>query len=86
MIRTQLQLTKQQYQRLRSWVSRLDKSIAQQVREAIDDYLQRLDRAEGKRIADIAGRFEPLPDAAQGIPEHDRLFSQAVQSPKKGRG
>lgn len=85
MIRTQLQLTKRQYDRLRHWVARLDKSIAHQVRDAIDAYLDRLEMVENKKVADVAGKFKPLPEMEQEVGRYDRFFVDAISAKRSDR-
>lgn len=80
MIRTQIQLPEHQHQLLRRRSAEKGKSIALQIREAIDLYLRVNERTGIKTIKDIAGKYKPQP--IEDLKEHDRGFVEAIQESK----
>lgn len=80
MIRTQIQLPPLQYEKLRQNAVTTDKSIAQQIREAIDLYFQHVERPKTKSIRDIAGKFRPL--SPEKLKLHDQWFAESILKSK----
>jgi len=80
MIRTQLQLSEEQYQQLRERAARDHISIAKQIREALSLYFGKSDSTHGKKIGDIAGKFRPL--AMDDLKDHDRWLAEAILESK----
>lgn len=82
MIRTQVQLTEEQHRKLRAAASSRGASMAQLIRESVDQYLGAapvLDPDEIRRRAlEIVGRYS---DAADVAIEHDRYLEEAFGSP-----
>ena len=83
MLRTQVQIPEQQLKKLRQLSKRMGKSVAQQVREALDLYLGRLERQALGSLADIAGRFRPIP--IEDLKGHDRAFIEGILEPTSAR-
>ncbi len=79
MIRTQIQLSEEQVQALKQQAARQDTSMAEVIRQAIDQWLRsaaKLDREESKRRAlAAAGRFHS--GHADLSSEHDRHLVEA---------
>jgi len=48
MMRTQIQLTREQYQGLRKWAARLEISLSEAVRRCVDEKLSRPEHAYGR--------------------------------------
>lgn len=80
MIRTQIQLLDEQYERLRQLAAATHKSIAQQIREAVDLYFRSVNVPKDD-LADIAGKFRPIP--MKDLKDHDRWFAEAILDVKK---
>lgn len=80
MIRTQIQLLDDQYERLRQRAAATHKSLAQQIRDALDLYLRTVS-APKDDLADIAGKFRPLP--MKDLKDHDRWFAEAIMDSKR---
>jgi Arc/MetJ-type ribon-helix-helix transcriptional regulator len=81
MVRTQIQLSKEEYERLRSLAGRLRRSMADCIREGIRLFLDR-SVARADDLKDIAGKFRPLPQ--KDLKRHDRWLAEAILS-KGGR-
>ncbi len=81
MIRTQVQLSERHYEILRRRSLQTRKSMAQQIREALNLYLRSEEMADDD-LSDIAGRFKALP--MQELKAHDRQFVEAILESKKG--
>ena len=81
MIRTQLQLTEEQYKRLRQEAASSHKSMAQQIREAIDLYLQHSIQSKTKKISEVTGKFKPI--SGKNLKDHDQGFAEAILASKK---
>jgi len=81
MVRTQIQLPEAKYQRLRDVSHRLKRSMADCIREGIDLFLGKT--GGGDDLADIAGKFRPLPDA--DAQSHDARWARAILDSKRKR-
>ena len=80
MIRTQIQLPEEQYEALKRQAADSEKSIAQQIREAISVYLER-NRAPKRRVEEIAGKYQP--QDLRDLKDHDRGIAEAIESSKQ---
>lgn len=76
MIRTQIQLEEEQYRRLRVLGAKSGLGLARQVREAVDLYLARHARV-AEPLAEVAGRFPPLPTGC--LKQHDRDYTDSIR-------
>jgi predicted transcriptional regulator len=89
MVRTQIQLSEEQYRRLKKNAAALDKPIAEQIREAVDSYLQRQDQTPKRSVSQIAGKFAPkIPseNKSENRPkDHDDWFAESIAQRKAGR-
>jgi hypothetical protein len=81
MIRTQVQLTEDDYDALRQVAAKQNRSLADCIREGIALFLT---KAEDKQedFADIAGKFRPLDQA--DLKPHDQWWSEAIIAGKTG--
>lgn len=79
MIRTQIQLPDLEHENLRRLANRLNRSMADCVREAVAAYISRADPANG--VLELAGRFPPI--ASDELKEHDRWWAEALLSERK---
>jgi len=82
MLRTQIQLTEEQSQRLKTLAAREGKPVAELIRRSVDAMLAsvgNLDEGEKRRRAlEAAGQFHAeISDLAEG---HDRYLNEAFQS------
>jgi hypothetical protein len=84
MVRTQIQLTEEQYRGLRRWARRLGVSLSEAVRRCVSD---RLTREEGTASRDdrvraalaVCGKYEdPAGSSRVGL-EHDRHLARALR-------
>ena len=82
MIRTQIQLAKPDYERLREAAVRQRRSMADCIREGITLFLTR-SASSADDLADVAGKFRPL--AMDQLKKHDRWLVEAVRDSKKGK-
>ncbi|OGV64998.1 MAG: hypothetical protein A3K18_32925 [Lentisphaerae bacterium RIFOXYA12_64_32] len=82
MIRTQIQLPEQKYDKLRQIAAIQHRSMADCIREGIDAFLQRT-AVEEEGLATIAGRFTPLPPGE--LKDHDRWWAEAAVPQTGGR-
>jgi hypothetical protein len=76
MVRTQIQLEENQYQQLRSLGARSGKGLAEQVREAVGQYLAQ----QGSRVEPLEsalGKFRPT--APKGLKPHDRDYADTLR-------
>jgi predicted transcriptional regulator len=85
MVRTQIQLTDDQYRRLKQSAAELDKPIAEQIREAVDIYLERQEQPSRLGIRQIAGKF-----SSKNIPKRepqslDDWYVESIAERKTGR-
>lgn len=74
MIRTQIQLSEQDYAALREAAHRAGRSMADCVREAVAQYLARA--TPGDKFLSHAGRFAPEP--ADDLKDHDAQWAEAI--------
>lgn len=82
MIRTQISLTEAQMERLRRESARTGKSMAQLVREAVNEKLPDDEYEErAAQILALAGRFPGPPDLAEN---HDEYFVQSIEEETAG--
>jgi len=82
-IRTQIQLTVEQYERLRKIGAAEDKGLAEQVREAVALYLA---KRPGRHppLDELGGGFRPLaPEEAGDLAPHDRQWAEAILRSKR---
>ena len=84
MVRTQIQLSEQQYRQLKNWAARLGISLAEAVRRCVDDRLSAekstLNRRTMIREAlAVLGKYED-PESLSGVAsDHDRHLSEAYR-------
>ena len=84
MIRTQIQLERAQYDKLREIGAREDKGLAEQVREAVALYLARRPEGSLPPIGGLSGRFHRLPAPAMDeLKPHDRWLSESILASKR---
>jgi len=84
MVRTQVQLEKNQYEQLRALGVRDDKGLAQQVREAVALYLAGRRVRSLPPLAEIAGRFHRLPPEEFGeLKPHDQWLAEGIERSKQ---
>ncbi|MGH7322704.1 MAG: CopG family transcriptional regulator [Candidatus Rokuibacteriota bacterium] len=84
MVRTQIQLTEEQYRRLRRWAKEIGVSLSEAVRRCVADRLTREDgapsRDERVRAAlAVCGKFRDPKNASRVAPEHDRYLDEAYR-------
>ena len=82
MIRTQIQLTEEQSQEIKSIAEREDLSMAELIRRAVDDWLARygdaVSQAKKERALAVVGRFRSgLSDVAEN---HDEYLAESYGS------
>ena len=82
MIRTQIQLTEEQSQEIKSIAEREDLSMAELIRRAVDDWLARygdaVSQAKKERALAVVGRYRSgLSDVAEN---HDEYLAAAYGS------
>ena len=83
MVRTQIQLSEEDYEKLRRVAARERRSIADCIREGIRWFLQRA-ASKGDELASIAGTSLPLD--ADDVKLHDRWHADAIaESKRRGR-
>jgi hypothetical protein len=85
MVRTQIQLTEEQYRLLKKSSAERDKPIAEQIREAVDIYLERQNQSAQKSFAQVAGKFTPKILAGAKSRSHDDWFADSVTERKANR-
>ncbi|MGA2061698.1 MAG: CopG family transcriptional regulator [Thermoguttaceae bacterium] len=85
MVRTQIQLTEEQYRRLKKSSAERDMPIAEQIREAVDIYLQRQEQSPQRSFAQIAGKFMPKTHVGAKTQSHDDWFADSIAQRKAGR-
>jgi hypothetical protein len=85
MMRTQIQLTEEQYRRLKKSSADRDMPIAEQIREAVDIYLERLDQSSQRSFAQVAGKFTPKTLSGAIARNHDQCFADSIAQRKVGR-
>jgi len=76
MVRTQIQLEVDRHRRLRALGAKAGKGLAEQVREAVGEYLVR-QGAKAEPLAATLGKFRPK--AAGALKEHDRDFADTLR-------
>lgn len=79
MIRTQIQLTEEQYRRLRRLAGERAVSLAELVRRSVDRFLESeiAEREElYERASRLAGRFPDLEGATDVAENHDRYLDE----------
>lgn len=81
MVRTQIQLSEEQARALKDMAAKYDVSMAELIRQAVDDWLrstETIDRDERKRRAiAAAGRFRS--DVSDLSMAHDRYLAEAFE-------
>jgi len=75
MIRTQIQLEEQQYEQLRSLGARTGKGLAEQVREAVGQYL--VQQRRGATLDEVLGKFRA--SSTKGLKPHDRDYVDTLR-------
>ena len=76
MVRTQIQLEEQQYRQLRSLGARSGKGLAEQVREAVGQYLAQQQRG-GTALDEVLGKFRA--SAPKGLKPHDQAYVDTLR-------
>lgn len=79
MMRTQIQLPEDKYRRLSDASHRLNRSMADCIREGIDLFLGKTGGSDD--LADIAGKYQPLP--ASPDDSDDARWADAIMSSKQ---
>ena len=75
MIRTQIQLPREEYEKLRKVAARLRKSMAACIRDGIQLFLRHSQASEAD-LTDLAGKFRPL--RMKDLKPHDRWRAEAA--------
>ncbi len=81
MVRTQVQLSETEYRRLIEVAHRLNRSMADCVREGVALFLGKA-AGPSDDLSDIAGKFRPLPATGDGT--HDAQWADAIMASKRG--
>jgi hypothetical protein len=76
MVRTQIQLEEQQYRQLRSLGARAGKGLAEQVREAVGQYLAQQQRG-GAALDEVLGKFRAK--TTKGLKPHDQAYADTLR-------
>ncbi len=76
MIRTQVQLSEQDFEELRRTALRLGRSMADCIREGVAIFIRR-SGSRSDDLAEVAGRFRPVPGEA--IKNHDQWWVESAQ-------
>jgi hypothetical protein len=86
-IRTQISLTEDQQDALRRLAARRGVSQATIIREALDQILDREDRARGlQRALKVAGRFRSdVDDGRNVVRDHDEIYAELLLEDHAGR-
>ena len=79
MIRTQIQLSKEDYETLRQVAAQEGRSMADCIREALGLFFRR-SRAGQDNLEEVAGKFRPRP--VNRLKRHDRWLAEAVIASK----
>ena len=77
-----IQITQKHYRRLRKLVDLLDKSVAQQVREAIESYLICYEGNARTKVIEVAGKFAPLANIPGELMRYDQLYAESIAERK----
>ena len=75
MVRTQIQLEEKQYEQLRSLGTRTGKGLAEQVREAVGQYL--VQHRGGGTLDEVLGKFRA--SSPKGLKPHDRDYADTLR-------
>lgn len=81
MMRTQIQLDEDDYERLRAVAEKLNRSISDCIREGISLFLEHSPAKGGEDFSDIAGKFRP--DRAEPGHTLDDHFARAILDSKR---
>jgi len=76
MVRTQIQLEEKQYWSLRARGARSGKGLAEQVREAVSQYLLQQD-GRTEKLESVLGKFRPVP--GKELKPHDRDYADTLR-------
>ena len=84
MVRTQIQLTEEQYVRLKRWASRLGISLAEAVRRCVADRLaaERLDVGRDSLVREafsVVGKYADPEGASRVAKDHDEHLAAAYR-------
>jgi hypothetical protein len=82
MIRTQVQLTEEQARRLRSIARQEGISLAEVIRQCVNEALSKREPERAQlyaRAAQLVGRFEDLEKASDLATEHDRYLDDSFR-------
>ena len=84
MVRTQIQLTEEQYVRLKRWASRLGISLAEAVRRCVADRLaaERVDVGRDSLVREafsVVGKYADPEGASRVAKEHDKHLAVAYR-------
>ena len=82
MVRTQIQLTEDQYRQLRDWAARLGVWLAEAVRRCVDDRLSAKRSLSGRKAMirealALLGKYEDSEGLSGVALDHDRHFAEA---------
>jgi Arc/MetJ-type ribon-helix-helix transcriptional regulator len=84
MVRTQVQLTPEQYDALRSDAERSRRSMAEVIRVALDAYLQKR-KSRRDALESVIGKYKPLKNWKRGLGQLDVWHTEAIME-SKGMG
>lgn len=84
MVRTQIQLTKEQHARLKRWAQQVGISLSEAVRRCVDDKLAAEARGGGRaervRAAlAVVGKYRDPEGRSRVAKDHDRHFSESAR-------
>ncbi len=84
MVRTQIQLTEEQYRRLKGWAARLGVSLAEAVRRCVDERLASENSLHGRSamIRDalaVLGKYKDPEGRSDVAIDHDRILAEAYR-------
>jgi len=84
MVRTQIQLTEEQYRRLKGWAARLGVSLAEVVRRCVDERLSADKSLWGRKemireALAVLGKYEDPEGLSRVALDHDRHLLEAYR-------
>lgn len=83
MVRTQIQLTREQHKRLKRWAKDLDISLAEAIRRCVEERLAREEAMpQERRIAEalaICGKYSDPKGPSRVAQDHDQVLGAAYR-------